>query len=67
MDINDLKKSVLTCLCILAIVFVAIQGLIFLVANCSPAVLAGLLFLVFFGLGVKIDYERRQFEKTLRK
>lgn len=67
MDINDLKKSVLTALGILAFAVIAVQALIFLVANCSPVVLAGLLFLVFFGLGVKIDYDRRQFEKTLRK
>jgi hypothetical protein len=67
MDLNDLKKSVVTCLGVLALVFVVVQGVIFLAVNCSPTVLLGLLFLVFFGLGVKIDYERRQFNKTLRK
>lgn len=67
MDINDLKKSVLTALGIVAFAVIVVQGIILLVANCPPQVLAGLLFLVFFGLGVKIDYDRRQFEKTLRK
>lgn len=67
MDLNDLKKSVLTCLGMFVFAFIVVQGLIFLVANFSPEVLAGLLFLVFFILGIKIDYDRRQFEKTLRK
>lgn len=67
MDLNDLKKSVLTAIGMFVFAFIVVQGLIFLVANFSPEVLAGLLFLVFFILGIKIDYDRRQFEKTLRK
>lgn len=67
MDINDLKKSVLSVLGIFAFGFVVIQGLIYLVTNCAPVVLAGLLFLVLFVFCIIIDYERRQFNKTLRK
>lgn len=67
MDYKDLGKAVLSTAGLAVFSIVVVFGLIFLVNNFSTQTLAGLLMLLFFGFGVKIDYDRRQFIKTLRK
>ena len=67
MDYKDLGKAVLSTASLVVFSIAVVFGLIFLVNNCSIQILAGLLFLLFFCFGVKIDYDRRQWQKTLRK
>lgn len=67
MDYKDLVKSILSTAGLVVFSAAVVLGLIFLVNNFTTTTLASLLFLLFFCFGVKIDYDRRQFLKTLRK
>lgn len=66
MDLNILKRSVLSACGIVVLAFFSVQLLLWLVANCSGELLAGMALFVLFGLLVKIDYDYRKFLNKLK-
>lgn len=67
MDYKLLKQSVLTVAATAVFAFLVVQALIWIVANFSGQVLAGLLIFALLGFMVAIDYERRKFLKACGK